>query len=234
MNRRDRQKAETLREIMRSAEELFVDQGYERTSVHQIAERSGLTKGALYHHFDSKEALLDRMCADHYRVMSDAADAAIADGKLPCLERLRRVMETARDSGVSQVSFVSEYLKVRRGEGNGMLRERLRKYERDFYVSFAGPLLREAREQGECGFASSPETLALFLYQICRGVDEEIRRVFAEESGDRAENLIVDILKTYVYTLSRLLNMEIEKVSVLIDLEKTLHFYRELLRKKQG
>jgi AcrR family transcriptional regulator len=37
---------------------LFVSQGYEQTTVDQIAERAGLTKGAVYFHFDNKEALL--------------------------------------------------------------------------------------------------------------------------------------------------------------------------------
>jgi hypothetical protein len=48
--------------------------------------------------------------------------------------------------GMSRISFVSEYLKVRRDEGSVMLKERLAKYDRDFFVAFVGPLLREAKE----------------------------------------------------------------------------------------
>ncbi len=48
----------TRQAIVDSARHLFEHQGYERTSVQQIATRAGLTKGAFYHHFKSKLDLL--------------------------------------------------------------------------------------------------------------------------------------------------------------------------------
>lgn len=51
--------AETRREqLLRSATELFSEKGYEGTSTEEIARRAGLTKGALYFHFKSKEDML--------------------------------------------------------------------------------------------------------------------------------------------------------------------------------
>lgn len=47
----------TRRKIVDAAVELFNDVGYTGTGLGDIVERSGMTKGALYHHFDSKEAL---------------------------------------------------------------------------------------------------------------------------------------------------------------------------------
>jgi AcrR family transcriptional regulator len=47
----------TRRKIVEAAVELFNDVGYANTGLGDIVERAGLTKGALYHHFSSKEAL---------------------------------------------------------------------------------------------------------------------------------------------------------------------------------
>jgi AcrR family transcriptional regulator len=47
----------TRRRIINAAVELFNDGGYSSTGVGDIVERTGMTKGALYHHFNSKEAL---------------------------------------------------------------------------------------------------------------------------------------------------------------------------------
>jgi AcrR family transcriptional regulator len=234
MNRRDKQKAETFLEIMRSAEMLFMEQGYEKTSMRQIAERTGFTKGALYHHFDSKESLLDRMCAEHYRVLTLAAEPPAQDKSISCFERIRKIREINRDMGMSHITFVSEYLKRRRDEGSVMLRDRLKKYERDFYVLLVSPLLKEAQEKGECDFAASPQILAVFLCQMDRGVDEEIRRAFAGETRANAEKIIMDNMKTYVYVLAKILNAGHEKISSLISLEETMHFYSEVLKTKQN
>jgi AcrR family transcriptional regulator len=48
----------TRERILDVALELFNEQGYDRTSLRQIAERLGLTKAALYYHFKSKEDIL--------------------------------------------------------------------------------------------------------------------------------------------------------------------------------
>jgi AcrR family transcriptional regulator len=44
--------------ILSNALDLFVERGYEATSLREIAERLGITKAALYYHFRSKEELL--------------------------------------------------------------------------------------------------------------------------------------------------------------------------------
>ena len=50
--------ASTRELILDVALDLFVDQGYEGTSLRQIAERLGVTKAALYYHFEAKEDIL--------------------------------------------------------------------------------------------------------------------------------------------------------------------------------
>src|SRR4051794_29594196 len=47
----------TRRKLIDAAVELFNDAGYANTGLGDIIDRAGMTKGALYHHFNSKEAL---------------------------------------------------------------------------------------------------------------------------------------------------------------------------------
>ena len=59
MARRTKEEAEkTRKRIMASALSLFAKRGYDRTTFNDIAARLGLTKGAVYWHFESKEKLL--------------------------------------------------------------------------------------------------------------------------------------------------------------------------------
>jgi AcrR family transcriptional regulator len=234
MNRRDKQKAETFLDIMRAAEALFMRQGYEKTSMQQIACGAGVTKGALYHHFDSKEALLERMCAEHHEAMLNAARPVAEDASLSCFARIRRLVDLSRGMGMSSVSFVSEYIKLKDDESSVMLKERLRKYDRKFYAELIGPLLREAKEKGECDFASSAQVLAVFIQCLDRGVNEEIHQALAGHSRSEAERGIVDIMKSYVYVISRMLGIKPDDVSSLIGLEESMHFYGEVLRKSKG
>jgi AcrR family transcriptional regulator len=51
-------RTETRQRAIEVALELFAVQGYDKTSLREIADRLGITKAALYYHFASKEALL--------------------------------------------------------------------------------------------------------------------------------------------------------------------------------
>ncbi len=46
--------------------ELFAEQGYEKTSLREIAERLGVTKAALYYHFKSKEDIVHSFTDDYF------------------------------------------------------------------------------------------------------------------------------------------------------------------------
>jgi AcrR family transcriptional regulator len=50
--------ASTRDRILDVALDLFIDQGYDGTSLRQIADRLGITKAALYYHFEAKEDIL--------------------------------------------------------------------------------------------------------------------------------------------------------------------------------
>src|SRR5262245_49858101 len=51
-------KTETRERILDVALELFNEQGYDKTSLREIADRLGVTKAALYYHFERKEDIL--------------------------------------------------------------------------------------------------------------------------------------------------------------------------------
>ncbi|HEX4834143.1 MAG TPA: helix-turn-helix domain-containing protein [Trebonia sp.] len=59
-------RGDTRARIQRVALELFAEQGYEGTSLREIAERLSVTKAALYYHFKSKEDIVRSFTEDHF------------------------------------------------------------------------------------------------------------------------------------------------------------------------
>src|SRR5262244_2750364 len=58
-------RGDTRERIQAIALELFAEQGYEKTSLREIAERLGVTKAALYYHFKSKEDIVRSFVEDY-------------------------------------------------------------------------------------------------------------------------------------------------------------------------
>jgi AcrR family transcriptional regulator len=58
-------RTDTRSRVQQVALELFAEQGYEKTSLREIAERLSVTKAALYYHFKSKEDIVHSLTDDH-------------------------------------------------------------------------------------------------------------------------------------------------------------------------
>jgi AcrR family transcriptional regulator len=72
-----RHRRDTRARIQHVALELFAEQGYDKTSLREIAERLDVTKAALYYHFKSKEDIVRSLVEDYFGQM----DALIAWAK---------------------------------------------------------------------------------------------------------------------------------------------------------
>jgi AcrR family transcriptional regulator len=98
VERRSRERAETRERILEAAREMFVEQGYEATTMRAIAERIEYTPTAIYHHFRSKEALLAELCAADFRALA-VAFQKIARTEDP-IERLRKTGQAYVEFGI--------------------------------------------------------------------------------------------------------------------------------------
>jgi AcrR family transcriptional regulator len=85
---------DTRQDILDTSLELFAEQGYEKTSLRQIAEAVGVTKAALYYHFPSKQelllALFEPVAALQDELLEEMRDETLLDTAawLPALERM--------------------------------------------------------------------------------------------------------------------------------------------------
>ena len=91
-------------ELARVSVDLFAAQGYANTSVQQIVDAAGVTKGALYHYFNSKDDLLfdiyDRLLTLQQRNLEE-----IAGRDLPLEETVRTVCE---DVIITSIEWIRE------------------------------------------------------------------------------------------------------------------------------
>jgi AcrR family transcriptional regulator len=104
---------ETRARLLASALDLFEARGYHGTSVDEVVDRAGLTKGAFYHHFDSKEDLLLHI-HDIYIDGRYEACSRIIEGDGTPVEKLRALITAALVSLAEYRPHVTIFLQERR------------------------------------------------------------------------------------------------------------------------
>lgn len=82
----------TVEKILDAAQRLFLEKGYENTTIQDIVnELGGLTKGAVYHHFKSKEEIMDAV-NDRMFFSKNPFEAVQGRDDLSGLEKLRQAV----------------------------------------------------------------------------------------------------------------------------------------------
>lgn len=91
----------TINQILTVALNLFIQKGYEHTSVQDITnELGGLTKGAIYHHFKSKEEIWQAVIDHVFKGVDEMLSGVRDDQGLNGLEKLRKISRISLDNAV--------------------------------------------------------------------------------------------------------------------------------------
>jgi TetR/AcrR family transcriptional regulator, cholesterol catabolism regulator len=178
------QSERTRRALIDNALELFGTKGYAVTSVQEITEAANLTKGAFYHHFESKEALL-RVIHDEFldyqlAVLKEAL-AADADPAT----RLRELLRTLLASTARYQTNVTVFYLERRHLHGVHFKEMRRK--RDEFDRLFLELIERGIEQGSFRSDLDPHVVALGIVGMCAWVHQWYRprgRFSAEQIAD--------------------------------------------------
>jgi len=163
---------DTRSRVLAAAGSVFARQGLDRASLDAVAAEAGLTKGAVYGHFASKQALFlalfDQACAQHDQEMPEMLRTCLADpDPLKALQHLIGVVlqRFAEDPGLG--FLLLEFLGQSR---DPMVREELGRRYREGYQKAAN-LIREARLQAPGRDRDTdPDLMAIFWVALVDGL----------------------------------------------------------------
>ena len=101
-------KSNTKQQILDAALELFSVQGYEATSISQLAEAVGIRKASLYSHFENKQAILDALIQTTLEQYEKHSIFANADWDNPAFTRDKENMtpEMAVEIFLGQIRYI--------------------------------------------------------------------------------------------------------------------------------
>ena len=184
-------RGDTRARIQQVALELFAEQGYERTSLREIAERLGVTKAALYYHFKSKEDIVRSFTEDHFARLDAVIDwakqqPAGAETTRGIVERYVAILVDGSDV----FRFLEQNQAVLRSQDSGKHRfEQYRPRLNALVELITGPAApTRARVRTTVAFFAASVSLMLF-----RGEDgtdvEELRKIVLEIADELTGDL---------------------------------------------
>jgi len=176
--------------VLRRAVDLFNRQGYDATSMGDLAAELGLTKSAIYHHVPSKSHLLEQALDEALDGLTRALEAAASDESATAYERLRRAVHSSVEVLVQHLPAVTLLLRVR---GNSEVElEALRR--RRAIDDRLADLVRAAVDEGALRDDIPPDLASKLLFGMVNSLVEWVR-----PDGRYDERQLADALATLAF-----------------------------------
>lgn len=186
-------------ELIDCAQALFLTRGYERTTINDVIQATGLSKGAFYHHFRAKEDLLEAVAARFAGEATAHVAELQADASLDAVQRLNRMLALGREWKRERIGQLKGVFETLLKPGNALLYHRIVEAS----LEVVAPALAAIIAQGQAEGVLAPgdprvaadtilmmhdgrrrvviEALALAETDLEAGVDRIVQRVAAEE-----------------------------------------------------
>jgi TetR/AcrR family transcriptional regulator, cholesterol catabolism regulator len=175
---------DSRQEILRTASRLFQQRGYDATSMNDVASALKLSKGGLYHHFQSKDEILfeimnHAMDITEERVLAAARKVSDPEERLRTLIRLHiEVVLSPRDREITVMLHENHPLPP-------ALRKRINMRKKD-YVHFVENLISDVQRMRQAKSNVSPRAAAFALL----GMINWIYQWYKPEGNLQAHNLV--------------------------------------------
>jgi AcrR family transcriptional regulator len=192
-------------EILDVAQRLVFTKGYEQMTIQDILDELQISKGAFYHYFDSKgallEALIERMAQEGMRMLLPIVE----DPHLPALEKLQQFYNTAGRWKTDRKTFILALLRVWYTDDNAIVRQKEIAAAVKEFLPFLTRIVRQGVEEGTFK-TSYPDQVGEVVLSLVTSVSDTMGNVLvSNDPGEMQLSRLESMVTVYTDALERVL-----------------------------
>lgn len=161
-------------EVISTAVEVFIDHGYDATSMGLLAQKLGISKSAIYHHITTKEELLEEAINRALNALEQVIEQSgegLDESKEPAITQLRRLVRGTTVTLCSETPYVALLLRLR---GNSPVELAAMQRRREF-TNFLTEVVIAAQKEGTVRDDLAPQVLGRLLFGSINSLTEWYR-----------------------------------------------------------
>ncbi|MGT2884387.1 TetR/AcrR family transcriptional regulator [Streptococcus ferus] len=177
-------------QILDKALHLFLEKGFDKTSISDILDSLNIARGTLYYHFESKEAIMDAIIARQAQKVIQKVEKIVDDHSLPVYDKLFALFAAMNFSDLNGGQQMIDYLNQPQ---NALFHEK----NNQMIVEKISPLLAQVIEEGiqKTNFENPFPlyTAEMILILIIGFLDNRLADLSQEELLERMDSLLHNI-----------------------------------------
>ena len=191
-------------EILRMAEELFYENGYEKTTVSEIIDALHLSKGGFYHHFTSKDELLQSICDRKAAESYHAAKEAVESCPGTWADKFNAMFDQYGMWKPGNADFMGLLIRIAYKEENLLMRDKLKKRSMELMLPLVDEIIQGGVDAGEFVTPYVHGT-GLLVLQLGNSFSDSIASLLLVENGMPDTAGILQNLELYRYAVEQIL-----------------------------
>jgi AcrR family transcriptional regulator len=160
------------------AQRLIATKGYTQLSIQDVIDELGSSKGAFYHYFDSKAALLDGVVSRMVEAATAALVPAVADPDRSALDKLNAVFSGLASFKADRRELILELMRVWLSDDNAVVREHVHRGAIAAMTPLLAAIIRQGVAEGSFT-AASPDHAGRVVASLVMGANEAATDLFA-------------------------------------------------------
>lgn len=177
-------------QILDKALHLFLEKGFDKTSISDILDSLDIARGTLYYHFESKEAIMDAIIARQAQKVIQKVEKIVDDHSLPVYDKLFALFAAMNFSDLNGGQQMIDYLNQPQ---NALFHEK----NNQMIIEKISPLLAQVIEEGiqKTNFENPFPlyTAEMILILIIGFLDNRLADLSQEELLERMDSLLHNI-----------------------------------------
>lgn len=208
----------TKDEIIKTARQLFLIKGYDKTSIQNIIDGTDIAKGTFYHYFKSKEDLLNQYSEIEVKALYSIAEE-IGNSDLNPIEKFETLFKKSSSWKSENVKSMKTLFKVMMSKENLYLRDAMLQNQRKQLAPIFSKIINEGRAQGNFNIIDCDFT-AILIIDIFSGLTNKVATYLsAPEYNPEILNAFKDLMFNIQDTISRILGLK-NKTLEIVDKDK--------------
>ena len=211
--------------ILDVAERLMRTCGYEEMSIQDIQDELGVSRGAIYHYFGSKDDILEAVLERMTDTVMSVVEPIAGNPNLTPLARLQQVFAVAGQWKAERKELMVALVKAWYSDHNLLVRERLGPVVTARLVPLIAEILRDGKAEGVFRVGSPDHAAAILVALLLDSGETLSNLILARLDGTVPFEDVEHAVAAYSEAFERILGLDAGSFEI-VDLP-TLHFWLE-------
>ncbi len=194
-------------QILDAAQRLVYSKGFERMTIQDVLNELGISKGAFFHYFTSKNDLLEALIERMVEQILTSLEQVVFDPSLSATQKLESYFSSALKWKTARKDFLLRILQAWYLDENAVVRQKTLNRSIERITPYLAQILEQGNKEG-CWQIAHPKEMVKMMMYVLQGLSDALSMQLLAAHPPLDRKGLAELVRTYTQAVERLLGAQ--------------------------